>query len=187
MCEEWKPVVGYEGIYEASNLGNIRRIAPWADGRKTKVKGQLSLKRARYLRVSLCANSVEREHPVHRLIYEAFNGPIPHGKEINHKNGNHYDKHLENLEILTKSQNERHKHDVLKRVMAHGEGHHGAKLTNAEVLQMRSLRLTGWMLKDLAAKFGVSPTTVCEVTKGKLWKRAAAEATSVPTSPSHSE
>lgn len=49
-----------------------------------------------------------KKHLVHRLVWEAFNGPIPEGLEINHKNRNRADNRLENLELLTHLENMRY-------------------------------------------------------------------------------
>ena len=51
----------------------------------------------------------------HRIIWVCFNGEIPLGKEINHKNGIKHDNRLENLEIVTRSENMIHAVNILKR------------------------------------------------------------------------
>jgi hypothetical protein len=61
-------------------------------------------------------NQTERKWlSVHRIVYEAFNGPIPQGLEINHKDGNRLNNRLSNLEAITKSENQYHACDVLKK------------------------------------------------------------------------
>lgn len=54
------------------------------------------------------SKGVYRTRFVHRLVWEAFNGEIPKNLEINHKNGIKHDNRLENLELVTKSENIRH-------------------------------------------------------------------------------
>jgi hypothetical protein len=44
----------------------------------------------------------------HRMVWEAVNGPIPDGMQINHKNGNKQDNRICNLEVVTPSENTRH-------------------------------------------------------------------------------
>lgn len=63
-----------------------------------------------YRRISLYteANGTKKTLLVHRLVWEAFNGPIPEGLEINHKNRNRSDNRLENLELLTHLENMRY-------------------------------------------------------------------------------
>ena len=78
--EEWKDVVGYEGLYEVSNLGRVRsldRETKDTIGRKRKYKGQLlnptiSNNGNGYLRVRLSEDGKRTDFRVHRLVAEAF-------------------------------------------------------------------------------------------------------------------
>lgn len=61
-----------------------------------------------------------------------------------------------------------------------GNGHYArgtrqwkAKLTNKSVIEMRRLRAEGWLQKDLATRFGVTPGTVCNILNGKAWSHLA--------------
>lgn len=97
MQEVWKPINGFEGIYEVSNKGYIRNA-----------KGRL-LKRfiipQGYLMVELFHNYKRTHARVNRLVAEAFL-PNPDNKpEVNHKNGDKLDNRVENLEWTTKSEN----------------------------------------------------------------------------------
>lgn len=77
--ERWLPVVGYEGLYEVSDLGRIRRSSP---GRKTRVG--LVLKQrvgtTGYLEVALHRDRRQRTTKVHRVVALAFLGPAPDGR-----------------------------------------------------------------------------------------------------------
>lgn len=83
MFEEWRPVVGYEGFYEVSNLGQIRslsRIVNCAIGAKRKTRGRVlrqSMAKVGYFCVNLSKNNRTRVHYVHALVLEAFVGPRP--------------------------------------------------------------------------------------------------------------
>lgn len=116
--EVWKPIVGYEGLYEASNLGRIRSIGIRAGKhgdvvilKQHNIKG--------YLRITLHKDKETKCFLSHRLIYEAFYGKLPkferkgktHGDEmweINHKDEDKKNNKIENLELITKSQNIRY-------------------------------------------------------------------------------
>src|SRR6187551_2329067 len=82
--EIWKDIHAYMGYYQASNLGQIRRLdsQSW--------KGRILKQRTAhngYKRIELCMNNIRKAHPVHRLIAQAFI-PNPENKPmINHKNG----------------------------------------------------------------------------------------------------
>ena len=98
--ETWKDIPGYEGLYQASNLGRIRSF---------KYNNVRVLKpgktREGYYIVILYLNSVRKSASVHRLVWTAFNGPIPEGLQINHLNENKADNRLENLSLCTAKEN----------------------------------------------------------------------------------
>ena len=100
MQEIWKDIPGYEGIYQASNLGKIRSL------KFNKVR---ILKPGRnrdgYYIVALCLNSVVKNSRVHRLVWITFNGLIPEGLQINHRDEDKTNNALLNLELVTPSQN----------------------------------------------------------------------------------
>ena len=96
--EEWRDVVGYEGIYEVSNRGNVRN-------KKTLRIIKSSISYHNYVRVPLRKNGKDRKLFLHRLVADAFI-PNPENKEIvNHINGNKQDNRIENLEWCTYSEN----------------------------------------------------------------------------------
>ena len=100
--ETWKDIPGYEGLYQASNLGRIRsfkrnNIRILKPGKNRDGSG--------YYIVKLYLNSVRKNVSVHRLLWTAFNGPIPEGLQINHLNENKADNRLENLSLCTAKEN----------------------------------------------------------------------------------
>jgi hypothetical protein len=170
--ERWLSVIGYEGVYEVSNWGKVRRIAPWFDGRKTQPKEDIvgKITKSGYRRVSLQYNGKPKEFAVHRLVAAAFIGPLPSSvHQVNHKNGERSDNRLENLEYLTPSENQLHACRVLHRPSRPGSKHPLAKLKEIDVIEMRALHSDGWTGKDIAAKFGVSAGSVCWILKRKTW------------------
>lgn len=104
-AEEWRPVVGYEGFYEASSNGNIRSVPRLST--KGKVLKQHVNSRNGYAYVSLSKNNVQKTKRVHRLVAAAFWGDLPE-MQINHKNGIKTDNCLNNLEYCTQSENMKH-------------------------------------------------------------------------------
>jgi len=97
--EEWRPIVGYEGLYEVSDLGRIKSFAQCKDGRIMKP----SPNKDGYLNVNLC-NKGKKIFKVHRLVLQTFL-PIEENKEVNHKNHNKSDNRLCNLEWCSRSEN----------------------------------------------------------------------------------
>lgn len=102
MIEIWKPVIGYEGLYEVSNRGRVKSLNYLRTGREKILKERIH---QGYNRVTLFKNGVGKEHAVHRLVWNAFKGPIPKGLVINHLNEIKNDNRLCNLEICTSKEN----------------------------------------------------------------------------------
>lgn len=115
--EEWKAIPGYEGIYEASNLGRIRT----APGKTTEsVRSGIRHWRVRILktkrqsppkrtdeRVTLWKNKTPKDYLVSRLVASAWLRPPMEKETVNHINGNYHDNRPENLEWVSLSENVR--------------------------------------------------------------------------------
>lgn len=97
IIEQWKTVKGYEGLYEVSNLGNVKSLNYRHTGRERILKpGKVG---GGYLQVQLCKNGKRKMLLVHRLVAAAFI-PNPEGlPEINHKDENKTNNCVENLEF----------------------------------------------------------------------------------------
>lgn len=96
--EIWKPVKGYEGVYEVSNLGRVRRLWP-ISGHYRMLRPFLRWKFPRdYVAVNLSKGNNVRTLSVHRLVAEAFI-PNPMGlPQVNHKDENKTNNCVDNLE-----------------------------------------------------------------------------------------
>ena len=108
MQETWKDIVGYEGLYQVSNLGNVKSLDRIGfNNRKLK---STTLRGCRdkdgYYRVNLYGLDHKKKYkPIHRLVYEAFNGVIPEDLVVNHKDEIKTNNRLTNLEIITPREN----------------------------------------------------------------------------------
>lgn len=172
--EIWKPVPHYEGFYEVNSLGNVRRIIGWAkDGTASRPQIRPNLKRELnkgYLRVTLSRNDKQERFQVHCLVAAAFIGPTPSGHEVNHKSGVRTDCSLGNLEYATRSENNLHAYSALGKKSQQGSQHGRHKVTEAEVLEMRSLRAAGMKLADLSARYGIGVANLSEICSRKTWR-----------------
>lgn len=112
-AEQWKPVIGYEGLYEVSSWGRVRsvpRTVTRSDGVVQQLRGRLlvqSVTRAGYMRVDLCREGVRRPFEVHTLVSLAFNGPRPEGMQIMHADDDPTNNRPENLSYGTQTENMR--------------------------------------------------------------------------------
>ena len=105
--ETWKDIPNYEGIYQASNLGKIKsleRIDALGHRLKEKIL-KPGITHKGYYRVALCKNSIRKFFYVHRLVWEAFNGTIPEGLQVNHISERKSENRLSNLNLMTPKEN----------------------------------------------------------------------------------
>ena len=101
--EIWKPVVGYEGLYEVSNLGKVKAIK-WHRGEEEKEMKPYTTYKG-YLRLRLTKNGKGKQFQIHRLVAEAFI-PNPENKPyIDHINTDRTDNRVENLRYCTCKEN----------------------------------------------------------------------------------
>lgn len=127
MQEIWKNISNYEGIYEISNLGRVRR-ADCTPKRLLKIGNgsyRNNIDKTAYKIVMLCKNGIPKTRSVHRLVAEAFI-PNPDGlREVNHKNGDKSDNRVNNLEWVSHRDNIIHSKRVLHRNQNVGFGIRG--------------------------------------------------------------
>ena len=97
--EVWRDIIGYEGIYQVSNKGNVFSIERMVQGREC---GGITLKpkhrRDGYLHVGLYRNGKMKNKLIHRLVLEAFVENPNNLPEVNHKDENKINNELSNLE-----------------------------------------------------------------------------------------
>ena len=102
MTEIWKDIVGYEGLYQVSNLGNVKRLK----GYKGRGKGYIveehlikpSINSNGYQNVVLCKNGKTKTFTMHRLVAIAFLYNSDNLPEVNHKDEDKTNNCVDNLE-----------------------------------------------------------------------------------------
>ncbi|WP_223611763.1 NUMOD4 motif-containing HNH endonuclease [Enterococcus faecium] len=103
--EIWRPIEGYEGLYEISNLGKIKsnfRQGSTTDFLKISNNGN------GYMMVRLCKNGKAKKYYLHRLLAQTFIDNPEDKPQVNHINENRSDNRLENLEWVTQKENNNH-------------------------------------------------------------------------------
>lgn len=145
MIEVWKDIKFYEGLYQVSNLGNVRSLDRYVSckrwGRQLK-KGiilDLKPKANGYVYATLVSYGIVRHYRVHRLVASAF---LSGEKEaVNHKDGNKSNNHIDNLEWVTNSENCIHKVKVLGKQI-------GGDIHNARLVLCKSTGIFYETLKE---------------------------------------
>lgn len=109
--EEWRDVIGYEGVYQISSSGRLRsldRIVSKKDGSTQRTRGvirRVSKDKDGYFITSLAANGAAKNVRIHRLVAQAFIPNPENLPEVNHINEDKSDNRVENLEWCTNEYN----------------------------------------------------------------------------------
>ncbi len=114
MTEIWKDIKGYEGLYQLSNYGRVKALEKYVTRRKCGIKHfpEIIMKptsdKDGYLSITFNVHNKAKTFKVHRLVAQAFI-PNPKNKpQVNHKDGNKKNNHVDNLEWATESENIQH-------------------------------------------------------------------------------
>ena len=112
MQEVWKPVPGYEGLYEVSDQGRVRSLdrditqkSRWGTWFTLRKKGKLLRPGRMPQGHQSVALGRRNSQCVHKLVLMAFVGPAPDRHECCHNNGDPSDNRLENLRWGTRREN----------------------------------------------------------------------------------
>lgn len=169
--ETWIAVPGYEGWYEVSDHGRARKIRRSRRGHASTSAGPLPhvlaplIYRKGYIKVHFAScdgTKPERRMFLHRIIWTAFNGPIPDGITINHRDGDKANNRLDNLELATHAEQLEHARAIgLKSP---------AKISPDDVKDLRQKYASKqWSQKDLAQLFGISLSYVQKIVRRVIW------------------
>ena len=180
MEEIWKPVKGYEGLYEASNLGRIRSV-DHLDTFTTKhgdiitrmVKGKILKQhidsRGYYLMVTMSKCGKPSCNLVHRVIAKTFIDNPDNLPEINHKDENKANNAISNLEWCDHVYNNNY---GKKATCHHGENNPQCKFPIETILAIRkeyNPNEIGKRICDLSRKYGVSQPHIRSIITGFRW------------------
>jgi len=177
MSEIWKAVVGYEGMYEVSNLGSVKSIervtqrVQKGSVVKQPIKESLLTRRPHvdtgHLQVMLSKNGRRQNQYVHDLVTRAFLGPKPAGMQVCHGDGNSGNARLSNLRYDTPTGNASDR--LLHGTDARGANNPGAKLDEAKVRRIRVLISEGLSTTEIGKQMNISRQTVNDIKMGRRW------------------
>lgn len=167
--EQWKPIIGYEGYYEVSDLGRVRSIDRIVGRRhcRGRVRKLTVDNNGHYLKVQLCRDGVIETKQVHRLVAEAFVVNPNDYPQVNHKDENKRNNTVDNLEWCTHTYNMNYGSKPGKTT---GENNKNHKLTSDDVRVIRSKLLAHESLSKIAETFNVSVQTIWNIKHGYKWR-----------------
>lgn len=162
MKEIWIDVVGYEGRYQVSNLGNIysllynRLMTP-------------QINKDGYPVISMRKNNRRFGTGIYRLVAIAFIPNPNNYSEVNHVDGNKLNCCVDNLEWCNHSMNQKHAYDKKLRVSSKGEKNGNSKLTENDVREIKKLKgkMSGLKVCKL---YGVENDMIYKIWNGHHWK-----------------
>lgn len=172
QAEAWRAVVGFEGLYEVSSLGQIRslpRRVPCRGGMRTSPAKTLKPTKTNhgYAEVALCRNGSPAVRYVHAIVLEAFVGPRPLGMQGCHFNGDKQDNRLENLRWDSRKANFADSRRLGE--ISRGSAHPTSKLKEADIPDIRKLCAAGLSQRTIADKYGVTQSAISAIARGRAW------------------
>lgn len=179
--ELWCPAVGYEGLYEVSNMGRVRSIFPDANGmRRERVLRSAIKKESGYIRLNLRKDGATHYHYAHVLILESWVCRRPNKQDADHIDGDRANNRLSNLRWLPRLINRsmprnKNGNSRLNFMKLHGRPNGGdfktpAKLNSEQVSEIKDLLSRGMRNVEIAKRFPVCKTNISKIKNGLTWK-----------------
>lgn len=170
MKEVWKDIAGYEGLYQISNLGNVKSL----NYNHTGNPKLLSIKNGAggYKFVTLCNNGVHKNRTIHILVAKAFIENKNSKPCVNHINGDKSNNTVKNLEWVAYSENTRHAIRTNLRADSYMRGVKGKNNPNS--LQVYQFDKNGnfirkwYSISDAARHFDCNPCTIVNCCAGRI-------------------
>lgn len=165
--EIWKAVVGFENLYEVSDLGRVRTVPKKGFNKQVIRKTGTDIRNG-YITIILRKNNIPITRRIHSLVVETFLGiKTDHKRVCNHKDGNKLNNRLNNLEVISQKENVKHAIKLgLTRIPIKDE-RYNSKIMEKDFPELLRLFKTKMTSKDIAKLFNVSPTTISRIRAGK--------------------
>lgn len=168
--EKWRDVVGYEGLYQVSDLGRLKRKERFIKSTNRYIKEiilKTHINKKEYSQIVLHFGSKRTHFRVHRIVAIAFLKNDFNMPEVNHKNCIKTDNTLKNIEWCSSTYNKIHAYENGLIKGKKGEDSINSKLTEKQVLEIRENKMKQ---KDIALLYGINRSTVSGIKLKNRWK-----------------
>ena len=156
--ERWEVI--HHDLYAISTLGRLMRTVNAFGNPSCRLLSDRPNVDG-YVQSDLAFQNINTKARRHNLVAKAFLGPCPQGHEVNHKDGNKANNHVDNLEYVTSSGNRQHSfHNGLNK----------CKITEDDVRMIRDKAASGMLFKDIAAQHGCCAAYVGDIVAHK-WRK----------------
>lgn len=175
--ELWKDIQGYEGLYQISSLGRVKRLERENKfGNKTRVLKEMIMtpvkNRHGYMGLNISIDKKMKPYSIHRLVATHFIQNIDNLPEVNHIDGNKNNNVAYNLEWCTRKENMSHARST-GLINHKGDNSPIAKLTNEEVKRIRKIyKSESRTYEDLAEEYGVGGSTIGRIIRKEVYTNA---------------
>lgn len=167
MIETWKPILGFEDIYEVSDASRVRSLDRQVEngGYLRKLRGKILKSRRHphygYHQTKLSVQGKRHWFLTHRLVAEAFLGPLPDGYHTCHTDGDKDNNALTNLRYDTVKGNSRDR-------IIHGTHLRGDRCYNTKIpdRDLQKIKADPRPSREVAAIYGVTPRHIRKIRQG---------------------
>jgi hypothetical protein len=172
MKEIWKDIKGYEGLYQVSNLGGVKRIerynikkCRYGNYCKLLLKEKIifgCLDKNGYYKTSLSKNKIKKTFRINRLVAQTFLDNPENKPQVNHKDGNKLNNNITNLENISHAI----KNNLIK---VKGNDNPNSKLKEKDVIEIKQYLRDGKSNKEIATIFNISNQMISNIKLGYNW------------------
>lgn len=174
LLEIWKDIAGFEGLYQFSNLNNLKRIAGSPNCKNDRyLKSKIDDNG--YIRFLLSKNNKTYKKYMHHLIMEYLNIKKPNSNsQIRHLNGIKFDNNPSNLKWGNQSENEQDK-KLYGKFNHYKVNDHTKYILNYQQVRIikQLFKLNYFTIKEIAELFNVSIQVIKNIKYGNSWKHIA--------------
>lgn len=168
MNEIWKPIKGYEGLYEVSNLGHVKSV-------KNNIILKSSKNHKGYPFVVLYRNGKSKNDRIHRLVAETFIPNHENKPQVNHIDCDKSNNQVNNLEWCDNSENQRH---AFRHGLQTNVGHNNPRARRINQYDLKGTFIKTWdSIYDIVNMLQCDRSTIwrcctgrCKQGKGYVWR-----------------